>query len=441
MRTNRNTVLWMYALGYFGISIFTQTTVKWYQYFYAPPDVNVSGLRVLIPLSLIGITMVVARIFDGLADPIVAHLSDNCRSRLGRRIPFILYGSVPLTLSFIAIWFPPVNGESIWNFVYLTVVLVLFFIFFTVVVAPYLALIGEVSENRVERIKLTTMQGVTQVLGVMVAEVGSGAIIHMSNFKVMGISLGLVSLITIMLTPLFVREEKIAPSEEQVGMISSIKMTLNNSYFINYLVSYLMIWFGINSLTIAMPYITEILLGETAEMSGFLIAGAFVVTIVVSPFIPKLVIKLGKKRVMELTHLVLGVILCSMFLFGTLINGWAAYILIFAAGIPLAITFIVPNAMVADIAEWDGLVTGQRREGMFFGAQGLIIKIVIGISSLVTPFIFDIFGYTKDNPLGLKLIGPIAGIITLAGIFFIRRYGLTEQQLEDRKRLTSPQKY
>jgi len=286
MRTNRNTVLWMYALGYFGISIFTQTTVKWYQYFYAPPDVNVSGLRVLIPLSLIGITMVVARIFDGLADPIVAHLSDNCRSRLGRRIPFILYGSVPLTLSFIAIWFPPVNGESIWNFVYLTVVLVLFFIFFTVVVAPYLALIGEVSENRVERIKLTTMQGVTQVLGVMVAEVGSGAIIHMSNFKVMGISLGLVSLITIMLTPLFVREEKIAPSEEQVGMISSIKMTLNNSYFINYLVSYLMIWFGINSLTIAMPYITEILLGETAEMSGFLIAGAFVVTIVVSPFIP-----------------------------------------------------------------------------------------------------------------------------------------------------------
>jgi len=431
----------MYALGYFGISIFTQTTVKWYQYFYAPPDVNVSGLRVLIPLSLIGITMVVARIFDGLADPIVAHLSDNCRSRLGRRIPFILYGSVPLTLSFIAIWFPPVNGESIWNFVYLTVVLVLFFIFFTVVVAPYLALIGEVSENRVERIKLTTMQGVTQVLGVMVAEVGSGAIIHMSNFKVMGISLGLVSLITIMLTPLFVREEKIAPSEEQVGMISSIKMTLNNSYFINYLVSYLMIWFGINSLTIAMPYITEILLGETAEMSGFLIAGAFVVTIVVSPFIPKLVIKLGKKRVMELTHLVLGVILCSMFLFGTLINGWAAYILIFAAGIPLAITFIVPNAMVADIAEWDGLVTGQRREGMFFGAQGLIIKIVIGISSLVTPFIFDIFGYTKDNPLGLKLIGPIAGIIALAGIFFIRRYGLTEQQLEDRKRLTSPQKY
>lgn len=144
---------------------------------------------------------------------------------------------------------------------------------------------------------------------------------------------------------------------------------------------------------------------------------------------------------MELTHLVLGVILCSMFLFGTLINGWAAYILIFAAGIPLAITFIVPNAMVADIAEWDGLVTGQRREGMFFGAQGLIIKIVIGISSLVTPFIFDIFGYTKDNPLGLKLIGPIAGIIALAGIFFIRRYGLTEQQLEDRKRLTSPQKY
>src|SRR5690554_1313331 len=87
MRTNRNFVLWMYALGYFGISIFTQTTVKWYQYFYAPPDVNISGLRVLIPLTLIGITMIVARIFDGLADPVVAYISDNCKSRMGRRIP------------------------------------------------------------------------------------------------------------------------------------------------------------------------------------------------------------------------------------------------------------------------------------------------------------------------------------------------------------------
>ncbi|NLX69410.1 MAG: MFS transporter [Clostridiales bacterium] len=433
MRAKRNTVLWMYALGYFGISIFTQTTVKWYQYFYTPPDASVSGLKVLIPLSLIGITMVIARIFDGIADPVVAYLSDNCRSSMGRRIPFILYGSVPLTLSFIAIWFPPVDGESVWNFVYLMIVLILFFIFFTVVVAPYLALIGEVSRDKEERIKLTTMQGVTQVLGVMVAEAGSGAIIHMSNFRVMGISLGLISLATILLTPLFVREEKIAPSEQQAGMFTSIKMTMKNRYFIYYLVSYLMIWFGINTLTIAMPYITEILLGETAEMSGFLIAGAFVVTIIVSPFIPKTVIKLGKKRVMELTHLILGIILCSMFLFGTVINGWMAYILIFAAGIPLAVTFIVPNAMVADIAEWDGLTTGKRREGMYFGAQGLIIKIVIGISSLVTPLIFDIFGYTRDNPLGLKLIGPITGIIALIGIFFIRKYDLTEQQLEDRK--------
>jgi GPH family glycoside/pentoside/hexuronide:cation symporter len=365
MRAKRNTVLWMYALGYFGISIFTQTTVKWYQYFYTPPDASVSGLKVLIPLSLIGITMVIARIFDGIADPVVAYLSDNCRSSMGRRIPFILYGSVPLTLSFIAIWFPPVDGESVWNFVYLMIVLILFFIFFTVVVAPYLALIGEVSRDKEERIKLTTMQGVTQVLGVMVAEAGSGAIIHMSNFRVMGISLGLISLATILLTPLFVREEKIAPSEQQAGMFTSIKMTMKNRYFIYYLVSYLMIWFGINTLTIAMPYITEILLGETAEMSGFLIAGAFVVTIIVSPFIPKTVIKLGKKRVMELTHLILGIILCSMFLFGTVINGWMAYILIFAAGIPLAVTFIVPNAMVADIAEWDGLTTGKRREGMY----------------------------------------------------------------------------
>ncbi|MDD3839466.1 MAG: MFS transporter [Clostridia bacterium] len=433
MKKNRKIVLFMYAMGYFGISIFTQTTVKWYQYFYTPPETNVSGLKVLIPLSLIGITMIVARIFDGLADPVVAYLSDNCKSKRGRRIPFILFGSVPLAITFIMIWFPPVAGESIWNFIYLTIVLILFFIFFTVVVGPYLALIGEVSKTKEERIKLTTMQGITQVLGVMVAEAGSGLIIQKTNYRIMGITLGLIALATILLTPLFVKEEQTEYPEQQANIFSSIKMTMINRHFVMYLISYLMIWFGINTLTIAMPYITEILLRKTAETSGFLIAGAFVVAIVASPFIPKLTLKWGKKKVMLFASVALAIILCSMFFFGTAFTGWVPTFIIFLAGIPLSVTFIVPNAMVADIAEWDGLITGQWREGMYFGAQGLVIKIVIGFSSFITPLMFKAFGYSYENPLGLRLIGPLAGIVVLLGVMFLRHYDLSEDQLEQRR--------
>lgn len=47
----------MYALGYLGISILVQTTVKWYQYFYTPPPNNQGGLKILVPLGLIGFSM------------------------------------------------------------------------------------------------------------------------------------------------------------------------------------------------------------------------------------------------------------------------------------------------------------------------------------------------------------------------------------------------
>jgi GPH family glycoside/pentoside/hexuronide:cation symporter len=430
MRKSRNLMLWMYSLGYFGISIFTQTTVKWYQYFYSPPSDNTGGLRVLVPLTIIGISMIIARVFDGIADPLVAYLSDNSKNKRGRRIPFILYGTIPLTITFILIWFPPIAGESIWNFVYLTTMLILFFIFFTIVVGPYLALIGEVSKTKEERIKLTTLQGITQVLGVMVAEAGSGIIIQNSNYKVMGITLGLIALTTLMLTPLFVKEEKVEVTKNQGNMFSSIGKTLSDKNFMYYLGSYLMMWFGINTLTIAMPYITEILLQQSAEASGFLIAGAFIIAVAVSPIVPKITLRYGKKTVMMFSSIFFALILMSMFFFGSYLTGFAPTFIVFLAGVPLSTAFIIPNAMVADIAELVSLTNGERREGMYFGAQGLIIKIVIGFSSLLTPMIFNIFGSSLENPLGLKLIGPISGFVVLIGVAFLRLYDLSEEDLE-----------
>lgn len=428
MEGRKRFILLMYSLGYLGISIFVQTTVKWYQYFYAPPETNQGGLKVLVPLGFVGFAMIVARIFDSIADPLVAYYSDISKNKRGRRIPFILYGSFPLTLTFILIWFPPIGRESIWNFVYLTVMLSLFFIFFTIVVAPYLALIPEITRTREERINLTMMQGITQVLGVMAAEAGSGIIIRFSGFKTMGITLGLIALGTILLTPAFIKEEPVRETTKRpVGMFSSLKMTLSNRNFIYYLISYLTIWFGINTLTIAMPYISEILLKIPPESSGFLIAGAFVIAVVFSPLLPRITLKYGKKNVMIMTSIMFGFILISTGFFGTLFGQITATVIVLIAGIPLSATFVVPNAIVADIAEWDGIEKGQQREGMFFGTQGLIIKIVIGLSSFVTPLVFKTFGYTGANPLGLQLCGPISGVLVLTGIIFMRRYSLPEE--------------
>jgi len=429
---NKRFQMIMYALGYVGISILTQTTVKWYQYFYMPPDTNNSGLSALVPIGFIGLAMVIARVFDGIADPVVAYFSDNLKSRRGRRIPFILLGSVPLTLSFIALWFPPVRGQSLTNFIYLTFVLSLFFIFFTIVAGPYLALITEISRTKKERINLTMLQGVTQIVGVMAAELGSGMLINSYDFRVMGIVLGIISLFTILLTPIFVREESISDKEiPSVGITTSLKLTLSNKNFVYYLLFYNAIWFGINTLTIALPYITEVLLQRGAEESGFMIAGAFVLALIFTPLIPRLTLRFGGKRVLQMSSVLFSILLILTGLFGKFIPYLGAFVVVVLAGIPLAVLFVIPNAMLADIAELDGIERGQRREGMFFGVQGLVIKIVIGLSSFIIPLLFKSFGYSIENPLGLQLCGPIAGLTALGAVLFLNKYSITPDMLEE----------
>lgn len=441
-----------YSLGYIGIAIILQTTIKWYQYFYAPPVGNPSGLKILVPIGLIGFAMVIARVFDSIANPVVAFLSDTSKNKMGRRIPFILFGSFPLVLTFLLLWFPPVNVLSIYNFIYLSVLLSALFIFFTIVTDPYLALLGEITENREERIRLTSMQGVAQIAGVMIAEAGSAFLIKASGFKLMAVVLGIIALFTILLTPFFVKErlkdenietaipEKIEKHEyEEIkasgisGIIGSIRKTLTNRNFIYYIIPYLAIWSGINTLTIAMPYITEILLKMPAANSGFLIAGTFVVALLFSPILPIITIRMGKKKILLMTCLMLGLILFCTGFFGTVFNRLASIVITLLAGIPLVAALIVPNAIVADIAEIDGKESGERREGMFFGAQGLIQKLVIGMSSLLTPLLFSIFGCTASHPLGLRICGPLTSLFLFLSLIAFRKYSVTEKSPEPNK--------
>ncbi|KUO71608.1 MAG: sodium:melibiose symporter [Clostridia bacterium BRH_c25] len=429
---SKKLVMFMYSMGYLGISIFTQVTVKWYQYFYTPPEANIRGLSILIPVGLIGLTMIIGRVFDSVSDPLVAYYSDRSKSRLGRRVPFILYGSFPLTVTFIMLWFPPVNGESMSNFIYLITVLSLFFIFFTIVVAPYLALINEVSRTSKERISLTTMQGLTQIAGVMIAEVGSGLIIDMYSFRIMGIILGITAFLTIILTPVFVREDLAREDTlPTMGLLGSIKLTLSNKNFAYYLISYITVWFGINTLTITMPYIAEVLLETSPENSGYMIAGAFIGSLLFMPFLPKLTLIMGKKKILMLTSALFALILTFTAFFGTVFSFNISFGIVILAGFPLAVIFVIPNAMIADIAQLDGTLRGQRREGMFFGAQGLVIKVVIGLSSFVTPTLFKVFGYSAEKPLGIQLGGPIAAVFILIGLIFLNKYSISEEDIEN----------
>src|SRR5262245_44965357 len=69
--------------------------------------------------AVVGLAIALGKVWDGVNDPIIGYLSDQTRTRLGRRRPFLLAAAIPVGLTFAAIWRPPADASSTFLFLYL----------------------------------------------------------------------------------------------------------------------------------------------------------------------------------------------------------------------------------------------------------------------------------------------------------------------------------
>ena len=141
-----------YGIGV-SYAIVDQIFAQWVLYYYLPPES--SGIKSILAPIFISLALVIARFVDMVSDPVVGYISDKFSSRWGRRIPFIAFGSIPLGLSTIAFFFPVKSG-GLSTFIYLACVGATFFVFYTIVGAPYNALIPEIGATSEERLNLST---------------------------------------------------------------------------------------------------------------------------------------------------------------------------------------------------------------------------------------------------------------------------------------------
>ena len=168
--------LFFYNLSSAGHAIFERIFVVYTLIFFLPPDeyTKIIGynMKVFLPDNLIfglipifGIILILGRVVDAVADPIIASLSDRSKSKIGRRRVFLLFGGLPLALSTVLIFFPPFPPGNFMNAFYLALICGFYFFFYTVYVAPYIALIPELKHNERDRQGMTTWQAVFMLIG------------------------------------------------------------------------------------------------------------------------------------------------------------------------------------------------------------------------------------------------------------------------------------
>lgn len=431
----------LYTMDMIGGQAVAQTKNLWLLFFLAPPQdeglpARIPGLGLgpwdIDPRLLAGALLTIGRIVEALDDPLIGFWSDRTRSRWGRRVPFILLATPFYGLFFALMWLSPASGASVANAVFVFIVLQLFYAASTLSGQPYEALIPEMAKTHRERMSVVAWQFYFGILGAVLGLVVSGVLKDAFGFMVMGavIAVAGVAFRYGGLAGIW-RLGRSAPSSSRESFGRAIKLTMTNKQFLYFLPTFVLFQLSTTMVIAWLPFfVKEILEAENEGAITSVLTGVALVSMLLSV---RLLWPLANRRGKRWVYLVclLGTALVTPLL---AVAGFVPGIpklaqgIVMAAlvGLPMAGVNLLPRAITADITDYDALRTGARREATFYAVQNLFEKAGSSFAPLLLAAIL-LLGDTQDDPLGIRLVGPVAGVIAAFGFLVFRHYRLSDK--------------
>lgn len=256
-----------------------------------------------------------------------------------------------------------------------------------------------------------------------------------------------LAFIAMMLPVIFINEKKYSePHISKEGSFQAVKSAFSNKNFRYFTISDLAYWLSLTFIQIGISYYITILLGLPKEMASQYMLVTFLTSFIFYVPVNLIAQKIGKKKLM-----IIGFIVFAVTFTLTAIMGYVmfippvlyGYIVMVIAGIPMAIFGILPNAIVADIAESDGIKTGNFKAGVFFAGRTFMQKMGMSIANLIFPSLL-LLGNSITNDTGVRVSAVAALIFCIAGLLLFLKYdevnilktlatkeNLTEEELEE----------
>jgi GPH family glycoside/pentoside/hexuronide:cation symporter len=377
---------------------------------------DVAGLRP----DYAGWAVGLSRIWDAINDPLFGQFSDRLRTRWGRRRVLLLFGAVPLGITFMMMWFVPPFGQ-LGLAVYYALTFILFDTFFTMVHVGYNALTPELTLDYDERSTLNGYRMVFSISGtlgaIVLATVLSWYILQPRVlYALIGVGLGFVSMIPPYIVFAVTHER---PAEEQPAPLplgQALRATLGNHPFRLVMGLYLLSWTTASILAAVLVYYANYYL-RVPEQANYFVLAAQGMAILFIPVTVWLARRLDKRRAFILGSATWIVVLLAISALPASAVGWA-YLLAALNGFGIAVAYVIPWAMVPDIVEVDQARTGQRREGSYYAFASFFQKLATGMVIWAMGQALALSGYITPSASVLLPVQPpqaVAAIRMFAG--------------------------
>ncbi len=434
--TYRETIV--YNLAGFSLNIYETILAAWVMFFYMPPED--SGHIRYIPMAILGIILAGGRILDALTDPLVGYLSDRTSSRWGRRKPFIFVAAPLLYISFALIWLPPQAQTSYLNAIYLGAILFVYYWAYTGVLIPWFAVLPEMRRENKKRVKIATFGVAIGVIGSLVGGGLSGPLLESLGAFKMSLILGAVALVGSELTLLGIQEKPAGnsaqPKPDTEGFLKVLKVVFLDRQVLSFAVTIMLVQLTYQLMLMNVPYFTTLILGQDEAAASMLMGKIIILIALSTPAWYFLLSKFPKRQVFRFIMLAMATGFIFSFFIGKLpvmpLN-LQAIIILAIVSIPLGGMFVVALGLIADLTDYDELKSGQRREAVYYGIYGIVRKTGWAFCSLIMMGIFNIFGFSTENPLGVQVLWLVCALVCLLGFVTFLPYRLGDSQAETKK--------
>jgi GPH family glycoside/pentoside/hexuronide:cation symporter len=421
------------------------------------------------------------RIFDSITDPIMGYISDNTKSKWGRRRQYVLIGGVIMGVAYVFMWQLFKENSLQYNFWYFFAWSIVFYLGLTFFSVPYVAMGYEMSDDFHER---TNIMAVAQWIGQWAWVIAPWFWVIMYDpawfpsadvaARELAIWVAIPCALCAIVPALFIKSESTLDKDYEPLTISNIGGSLGNILesfvqafkireFRKICIATFLIFNAFNTVA-ALTFFVIVykLFNGDAGASGVWVSlfgclGALGTTFLVIPVVAWISKMIGKKKafiVAQLISIVGYIMLWFLFIPG---KPWMYIIALPFFSFGIGSLFMIMMSMTADVIDVDELNTGKRREGIFGAIYWWMVKVGFAIAGALSGAIIAFVGFNPDLATtdqqsavdGLHAFFcffPMVG--TIIAIYVMRDYSITEEraneirvELDRRKTVKKPTSY
>jgi glycoside/pentoside/hexuronide:cation symporter, GPH family len=425
-----------YGLADLGFSLITSAMQFFLLFYYT--DVA------LIDPGIAGLALMTGKLtWDAINDPLFGYLSDRTRSRFGRRRIWMLIGAVPLGIATWIMFSLPTGLTGVSAFLAVLLSFWLIDTFQTLTTTPYYALTPEMTRDYNERASLTSIRMIFNVVGYILGAALTtilAGIFHSSGLNLQqawsatGAVFGVIAITTTLVTALSIRERpELAGEPSKLPAVTAILTSFKNKPFNILMIAFILSSFSFTVLTALVPYFIQYQLNMGDQVSFVLLVMLVTIGIFLIPA------KKISDRINKGPAYALGLFIASL----AIMTGFffphnptpLIYLVAIVAGIGFSAQWVFPWSMLPDVVEYDEKLTGERREGIYYGLWAFLSKFTGALGIAVSGWALDLYGYvpnveqTTEALFGIRLFFSIVpAVVLLISLPFLIWYPITRQK-------------